>query len=119
MVGSGSGFSVHEEILKRHSEVYARILRSDRKETQDGVFYLTEVDTEIFDVFASFVYTGTIYKKVWKEPVYTADDVLNDYLTSEYIQREWRHLARCWSLGDKLILCCVVKSNFDSIQAIS
>lgn len=83
-------FYVHESLLSRHSEFFAKALGPEWKDSE-GTVRLPDDTPEYFEVFARFVYIGKIFSCVEGDKV------------SQGKNNEWGRFARCWILADKLL----------------
>ncbi|KAI4612439.1 hypothetical protein J4E80_007172 [Alternaria sp. BMP 0032] len=56
----GKRYNLHIDLLKHHSGYFRGALSGAFKETDDGIITLIDIDTDAFDVFVDWIYTGVV-----------------------------------------------------------
>ncbi|KAK3619783.1 hypothetical protein LTR56_023797 [Elasticomyces elasticus] len=111
-VGKGSEvreFSVHEELLCRHSDFFKAALNGSRwREGLEGKVSLPEEEPEFFEGFQAFLYSGFIFTNdpAQKEE---ADD------SGCYNDNEYETMGKAWLLADRIQSCSYKDALTDSI----
>ncbi|EDU46664.1 conserved hypothetical protein [Pyrenophora tritici-repentis Pt-1C-BFP] len=96
---NGKEYTLHTELLKQHSGYFRGALSHDWKETVDGIIPLTDVETDLFDMFVDWIYQGTISTPFDK--------------TGPLIKVKMRH--QCYFLADRLLAVGMKDALMDDI----
>lgn len=91
-------FSIHENLLTANSEYARTALKKEWNETQESILSFPEDDSNSFDVYQQWLYTGRIYLNRISNPLKGPN--------------HYERLVRAYILGEKLIDC-----NFNFIIA--
>lgn len=101
-------FSVHENLLTRHSEFFAAALNGEWIESKkSGTLPLPEHGSESFGIFNTFLYSGRIYSA--KEGDYTESE------DGGHTDQEWERLSDAWHLGQKLLATTLRDAVVDAL----
>ncbi|KAK4889097.1 hypothetical protein LTR27_012065 [Elasticomyces elasticus] len=101
-------FSIHDEILKQHSDFFKAALAGDR--WQEGVerkVSLPEDDPETFEGFQCFIYSGKTFVEDAVQRVVQDDGSI--------IDQEYVRISTAWSLADKLQSCTYKDAVTDTL----
>lgn len=84
-MGTEFFFGVHEHLLTFHSDFFKKALDKKWKEATERMVRLPGIDSDAFQIFAKWLYTGRVYSR-----------------TSKYAPWGCPRLCACYSLGDYL-----------------
>ncbi|KAF9693608.1 hypothetical protein EKO04_008457 [Ascochyta lentis] len=91
-------YRLHKALLVHHSEYFCNALKAPWKEAEDGVVPLTDVDVEVFDLFARWIYTQKIPYKIYG-PMWDHQGNGRNYSLTEI---SWLYL-KAFVFGDRFL----------------
>jgi hypothetical protein len=90
-------FTIHRDLLVRHSEFFEAALRGEWREARNRTVDLQESSPQHFEVFYNFLYNGCIFTS--KDGDFTPHKP-GSFTGSD---AEWLRLGESWALGQKIL----------------
>ncbi|KAJ8114701.1 hypothetical protein OPT61_g3482 [Boeremia exigua] len=99
-------YHIHRAVLIHHSEYFRNALKGPWKEAEEGVVPLADVEVETFDVFAQWIYSGTL-----------PDDSQIDECSEIGTEIRWQY-AKAFVFGDRFLAHQYLCAVYEKLNAL-